>query len=286
VLLGGKSPALEQLTCNDGTSLYWINFESEDQAKSYFKRYSPQVKKQVVNFNQTKMQLSICNQEATAYKLDYTSRQGYKSNEIIAYANVNGQNVFVELRSQKEFKSSAEIQSVFQKMLDTTVIEEPRYDTTYIDISSTNSFSFCSKLYEIPRDCGKRNESNCCSFSSQVRLGEKLPNSGQLGCYDGATLMWTYCESEHDAKSVFEGHSPQIKRQMKKFSQTKIKLFICDQEADAYRLNYTTQDGIKLNEIISYARINGQSVFIHLLSDNELKSSKEIQPIFRQILHF
>jgi hypothetical protein len=286
VLLDGKSPASGQLTCNDGTSLYWINFESEDQAKSYFKRYSPQVKKQVVNFNQTKMQLSICNQEATAYKLDYTSRQGYKSNEIIAYANVNGQNVFVELRSQKEFKSSAEIQSVFQKMLDTTVIEEPRYDTTYIDISSTNSFSFCSKLYEIPRDCGKRNESNCCSFSSQVRLGEKLPNSGQLGCYDGASLFWTYYESEDQAMSACEGNAIQPNQQMAKFKQTKIKLFICNQEAIAYELNYTTREGYKVNSIIACGKVNGQNVFIRFYFKNKATTSSKIQPAFQRILQF
>jgi len=73
---------------------------------------------------------------------------------------------------------------------------------------------------------------------------------------------------------------------MKEFKQEKIKLFICDQEAIAYKLNYTTIDSYKLNEIIAYVKINGKHVSVHVHSQKELKSSKEMQPIFQQILRF
>ena len=46
--------------------------------------------------------------------------------------------------------------SFAQQKIDTNIIEEPRYDTTSIDIKSTNSFYFCSKLYKIPRDCDNK----------------------------------------------------------------------------------------------------------------------------------
>ena len=176
--------------------------------------------------------------------------------------------------------------SFAQQKIDTNIIEEPRYDTTSIDIKSTNSFYFCSKLYKIPRDCDKEDQSNCCSFSSQVFLGYKSLSTGQLGCYNGTSLSWTYFETEDQAKNSFDGYPPQIKKQMKEFKQEKIKLFICGQETVAYKLNCTTHEGHKLNEIIAYVTINGQYVSVHLHSQKDLKSSTEIQPVFQQILKF
>jgi hypothetical protein len=173
-----------------------------------------------------------------------------------------------------------------QQKIDTNIIEEPRYDTTSMEIQSTNSFYFCSRLYKIPRDCDKEDQSSCCSFSSQVFLGHKSLSTGQFSCYNGTSLSWTYFESEDQAKSGFEGYSPQIKKQMKEFKQEKIKLFICGQETIAYKLNYTTREGYKGNEIIAYVTINGQHVSVHLHSQKDLKSSKEMQPVFQQILKF
>ena len=176
--------------------------------------------------------------------------------------------------------------SFAQQKNDTNLIEEPRYDTTSIEIQSTNSFYFCSRLYKIPRDCDKEDQSNCCSFSSEVYLDQKLPFMGQLGCNDGTSLVWTYFESEDQAKSSFSGYPPQIKKQMDKFKQEKIKLFICGQEASAYKLNCTTNQGYKLNEIIAYINMNRKYVFVHVHSQKDLKTSTELQPVFQQILKF
>ena len=176
--------------------------------------------------------------------------------------------------------------SFAQQKIDTNIIEEPRYDTTSIEIQSTNSFYFCSRLYKIPRDCDKEDQSNCCSFSSQVFLNYKSLSTGQLGCYNGTSLDWTYFESEDQAKNSFDGYPAQIKKQMKEFKQEKIKLFICDQQAIAYKLNYTTIQGYKVYEIIAYINMNGQYVFVHLHSQKDLKSSNEMQPVFQQILKF
>jgi hypothetical protein len=176
--------------------------------------------------------------------------------------------------------------SFAQQKIDTNIIEEPSYDTTSIEIKSTNSFYFCLKLYKIPRDCDKGDQSNCCSFSSQVFPGYKALSTGQLGCYNGTSLSWTYFETEDQAKSGFDGYPPQIKKQMKEFKQEKIKLFICGQEAMAYKLNYTTFDGHKAQEIFSYVNMNDQFVVVHLHSQKDLKSSKEMQPVFQQILKF
>jgi len=169
---------------------------------------------------------------------------------------------------------------------DTNSIEQPKYDTTYIEIRSTNSFSFCSRLFKIPRDCNKKNESNCCSFSSEVHLHQKLPLAGQLGCYDGTSLFWTYYESEYEAKGTFEGYSPQLRRQMKKFKENKIKLFICNQETVGFQFTYTTVEGFTGHTIVAYANVNGQPVFIRVDSPKELKSSTQMRPVFQEILQF
>ena len=173
-----------------------------------------------------------------------------------------------------------------QTASDTNVVEEPKYDTTSIDIRSTNSFYFCSKLYKIPRDCDNKDQSRCCSFSSQIFLNQKLPISGQLACFNGTSLSWNYLENDQQAKSSFEEYSPQIKKQMKEFNQTAIKLFICNQKVTAYRLNYTTFQGYKLHEIIAYGTINGQHIMVHMHSQKELKSKNDIQPIFQEIIKF
>ena len=180
----------------------------------------------------------------------------------------------------------APVFSFAQQKADTSRVEEPRYDTTSIEIQSTNSFYFCSRLYKIPRDCDKEDQSNCCSFSSQVFLAHKSISTGQFSCYDGTSLSWTYFETEDQAKSGFEGYPPQIKKQMKEFKQEKIKLFICGQEAIAYKLNSTTHQGHKFTEIVTYGTINGQHVFVHIHTQKDFKSSTEMQPVFQQILKF
>ena len=147
--------------------------------------------------------------------------------------------------------------SFAQQPPDTNRIEEPKYDTTSIELRSTNSFYFCSRLYRIPRDCEKEDQSNCCSFSAQVHSGEISLVSGGLACYNGTSLFWTYFDSADQTRSSFEGYTPQIKKQMKKFQQSEIKLFICDQEARAYKLNYTTYQGFNGHEIIAFVTING-----------------------------
>ena len=173
-----------------------------------------------------------------------------------------------------------------QQSRDSNAVEEPIYDTTSIDIKSTNSFYFCSKRYKIPRDCDKKDQSGCCSFSSQIFLNQKLPVSGHLGCYDGTSLSWNYFETDEQARSSFEGYSPQIKRQMKKFNQTAIKLFICNQKVTAYKLNYTTFQKYRGHEIIAYGTINGQHVMVHLHSQKELNSNNDMQPVFQEIIKF
>jgi len=164
-------------------------------------------------------------------------------------------------------------------------IELPVYDTTSIEIRSTNSFYFCSKLYKIPRDCDSNDQSNCCSFNAQIHKALPGLMSGQISCYDGTSLFWTYFDNVSDAKQSFEGYPGQIKKQMKTFKQEDIKLFVCNTEVVATKLSYTTLQGYKLSEIRFYGTINGQTIHGHL-SLQQKKSSEELTPFFRQLVRF
>ena len=173
-----------------------------------------------------------------------------------------------------------------QQAIDTSSIEEPKYDTTSIEIRSKNSFYFCSKLYKIVRDCDKKSPSNCCNFYAQIHLREESPRSGELACDEGTSLYWTYHKTEGEAKSTFNNYPTQIKRQMKKFEQDRIKLSISNQEAIAYKISFTSPQGFKGYEIIGYTTVNGQPVLVRFMSDKEPTSSTKIPPVFQQILQF
>ena len=73
---------------------------------------------------------------------------------------------------------------------------------------------------------------------------------------------------------------------MKSFKQAEIKFVICNQETTAYKMSYTTMQGHNGYEIISYATINGQSVFIQLMSQKEIRSSRDLNAGFQQIVRF
>lgn len=162
----------------------------------------------------------------------------------------------------------------------------PVYDTTSIDIKSTNSFYFCSKLYTIPRNCDGKNQSNCCSFTAQITKWNKGPLDGQISCYNGTTLHWSTFDTEEMAKKNFESLPDQMKKQMKKYNKEEVVFFVCDQEVKAYRQSYTTLQGYDFVEYIFYGTINGHSILGHLSLNNKEKTSTELTPFFQQLVRF
>jgi hypothetical protein len=168
----------------------------------------------------------------------------------------------------------------------TNSIKPPVYDTINIDIKSTNSFYFCSILYPIPRICDIKDQSNCCSYSAQIKKAEKGLYNGQISCYDGTSLYWLYFDTEETAKKYFENIPNQMKTQMKKLTQEEVKFFLCDKEIPAYRLTSKTLQGYIFTQIIFYGTLNGQSVFGHLSLKKNEKSSTDLTPLFRQLVRF
>ena len=173
-----------------------------------------------------------------------------------------------------------------QNLQDKNSIQPPIYDTTNIDIQSTNSFYFCSKLYAIPRICDNKNQSKCCSFSAHITKWNKGRLDGQISCYDGTSLSWQSFDTEEIARQNFEGYPSQMKKQMKEFKQEEIKFFVCDKEVKAYRQSYTTLQGYDFSEVIFYGTINGQSILGHLLLPKKEKTSSMLSQLFQQLVRF
>lgn len=165
-------------------------------------------------------------------------------------------------------------------------IQPPIYDTTNIDIQSTNSFYFGSKLYAIPRICDNKDQSKCCSFTAHITKWNKGRLDGQISCYNGTSLSWSSFDTQEIARQNFEGYPKQMKKQMKKYKQEEVKFFVCDKEVKAYKQSYTTLQGNDFTDIVFYGTINGQSIIGHLSLNNKEKSSSELTPLFQQLVKF
>lgn len=172
-----------------------------------------------------------------------------------------------------------------QNLQNKDTIQPPIYDTTGIDIRSTNSFYFCSKLYAIPRICKDQNQYNCCSFRGHISKWFNKQIDGEISCYNGTTFSWMIYETEEMAKEIIENNQSQFKRQMKKYSKEEIKLFICDKEVKAYKINCTTNEDHSFSEIVFFGAINSYFINGSLTLHNE-KTSKELPQLFQQLVRF
>ena len=164
-------------------------------------------------------------------------------------------------------------------------IAKPIYDTTITyHLKSKNSFYFCSKLYKIPRDCNNKDQSNCCVFEKDIYSSFTTFESGSLNCYNGTSLNWTYANNDTSAKQNTESYILQIEKQMKKTIKSTIKVSICGKEVDAYKGSFTNNQDNTFYEILFYATINEQSVYLQLSSMNEIKSNDDLSQALRQLI--
>lgn len=165
----------------------------------------------------------------------------------------------------------------------------PIYDTTSLEIKSTNSFYFLSKLYAIPRNCDNKYELDCCTFSAYISKLDNGSFESQLSCSNGTTLIWSIFDTEEIAKQNLEtslNSRSQIKKQFKKFKQEEVDFFVFDNKVKAYRQSYTTQGGYYYIEYKFYGTVNRQNIFGRLVSLNKAKSSKELSQLFQQLVRF
>ena len=179
-----------------------------------------------------------------------------------------------------------------QKTALAETIEQPVYDTTSVDmqLKSINSFYFGNKLYKIPAGCNEGIDSSCCTFDTRISKSHYRPyredRSGNLNCYGNSGINWSCFDSLNIAKFNFESHLTQTKKQMKKFKQERIKLFVCGKEVVACRINYTTYNDNSFEQIMFYGTINGQHLLGYLWSTKKLSSSNNLSDFLQQIFKF
>lgn len=159
------------------------------------------------------------------------------------------------------------------------------YDTTSIEISSKVKFPFCGTLYDLPREnCNGNLPPNCCGYSTSLQKGQKTASWGYVSCYNGSSFTWNYSGSLGSARNSFEDIPRQLKNQQKNFSQKKIRCLVYNTETEAYLLEQESYQGNKDYLLTTYGSHNGFYFYLEYRSMNKIISSKDIQPVFRQIL--
>jgi addiction module HigA family antidote len=139
----------------------------------------------------------------------------------------------------------------------------------------TDSFVFVGTTYALPRDCKRKNQSNCCSYRS---------NPDQVGCYEGTTLSYIYMPDLETAKMNLENVILQRENCFLSFEKKSITCFLLGKEVPGYQINYETKEGARGSDIITVGKVNNQTIFIELRSIKPKTKNKEIQPVFRQII--
>ena len=158
------------------------------------------------------------------------------------------------------------------------------YDTLSIEIQSKIVFQFCSETYTIPRDCDGDYPPNCCSYSTSLYKGENRSRHGNVSCYNGSSLSWTYFQTPDIAKQNVENFLPQVEKQMKKFISTPIKIFVMNKETNGYLVETETLQGFVGYILITHGTYNGFNFSIQYRSIKKINSTEDLQPVVRQIM--
>lgn len=83
---------------------------------------------------------------------------------------------------------------------------------------------------------------------------------------------------------MFEDMPKQIEKQQKTFFKKQIRCFIFNQETDAYLITQESFEGHKSYLLTTYGAHNGFYFHLEYHSRQEIKSTEDLQPVFRQIL--
>ncbi|MET0392488.1 MAG: hypothetical protein ABW019_05075 [Chitinophagaceae bacterium] len=107
----------DQLSCYNGTGLFWHYMPTEESARFNFESLPSQWMKQAQKFSSETIDCYLASIPVKAYRCVAGKSNGNKSHSISVYGTVNGQAVVAELFSQKELKSNSDIQPVFQQII-------------------------------------------------------------------------------------------------------------------------------------------------------------------------
>ena len=106
-----------QFGCNDGTTLSWTYFSSNDATKSYVDNLLKHQVKPVNNYTIEKVNMIFCGKNVTADKVSYKTESGYYISRIITFGTINKQNVCLELSAVRELRTNLDIQQTIQEII-------------------------------------------------------------------------------------------------------------------------------------------------------------------------
>jgi hypothetical protein len=152
-------------------------------------------------------------------------------------------------------------------------------------VSSTDSFSFCSINFSIPQNCGQQAKYGHHSYVNEILKDQTMSRMEVLSC-DDETLSWNYLKDAGALQTSLESMMLQLERQMKKFEKKQFGCLLLNREATGYKINMQPEAGPEIHEIIAYGYVNGQNVLLELVSAKEIKNSKTLGDPFNQIIEF
>jgi|GEM_PF-3319435 len=156
------------------------------------------------------------------------------------------------------------------------------YDTVSMEIGSKTHFLFCSKSYELPRDCNDSYPANCCSYSAFLLKNRKVADLAYVSCGNGSSFVWHYGNSLENARSNFESIPTQTLHS-KVVSKTLIKCIVYDKEMPGYMIQLRNSQGGVSYLLTTYGTYNGYFFWLEYTTAKEIKSNEDIQPAFRHI---
>lgn len=149
------------------------------------------------------------------------------------------------------------------------------------EIMQTDSFSFCSIKYGIPKDCETKTQINCCNYFPGSSMDSPGSDPQQLSCI-GGTLMWKYFADEKSRKEDFAKMIANFKK-----INHQIKAIFCylhGTKVEGIKMHIDPENGLKYYIIITQGKVNGQNVLVELMTYTELQNNQIIHPTLQQIL--
>lgn len=165
--------------------------------------------------------------------------------------------------------------------------DEFRYDTiSTIKVTSKKAFYFCSKKYELPKDCDNGDNPGCCTFSGQKNMGEENLDNLQVSCINGPNLHWRYDTNEKNSEKEFNLFVTQMRANSKSLVVEPVDLFLDGTKVVAYKTILTGYNNHSFYEIKFYGTVNKTFVQGGILLLDSIGSSKNLPKALQQLIKF
>jgi len=174
-----------------------------------------------------------------------------------------------------------------------------QYDTIRIEtegkinrfeLENKKQFSFCSQLYDLPKDCEASELWNCCKYSTNVYEMQTQTSAGSVNCLNafknGYNLTWFYTNDISDAKSMIDTMLNQFEKQVSSFKKKEIKCFVLNKEFPGFLCEFTYSDNTKMNHILTYGSFKHYNFSLQYSTTGSLKDTNDLPETVKKMLAF